>query len=157
MVFFLQSSGDDADDALVKFVVHDADAVVRVHVERGDVDFGFLAHLLFNRFSLVVHFVQCLRELLGFVRRIAQQTANAERHVVQASSRVQSWAEGKTKIEGGGFGEIASGDLQQRADARRHFALPYAAQALRDQNAVVVIEFDHVGDGAERDEIEQLG
>lgn len=55
--FFLQSSGDDADDALVKFFVHDADAVVRVHVERGDVDFGFLAHLLFNRFSLVVHLV----------------------------------------------------------------------------------------------------
>ena len=91
------------------------------------------------------------------MRRIAEQTANPQRHVVQPSRRIQSWTEGKTKIEGGGFGEIASGDLQQRADARLHFALPYAAQALRDQNAVVVIEFDHIGDRAERNEIEQLG
>ena len=118
MVFFLQSSGDDADDALVKFVVHDADAVVRVHIERGDVDFGVFAHLLFDGFALVVHFIQELRELLCFGSILTEQTANPQRHVVQPSRRIQSWTEGKTKIERGGFGEIASGDLQQRADAR---------------------------------------
>ncbi len=50
---------------------------------------------------------------------------------------------------------VAAGDREQRGDARLHAAGADALQALGDQAAVVAVEADDVGDGAERDEIEQ--
>ena len=47
---------------------------------------------------------------------------------------------------------LRAGDVEQRGDARLHAAGADALQALRDQAAVVGVELDDVGHGAERHE-----
>ena len=50
---------------------------------------------------------------------------------------------------------VAPGGREQRGDARLHAAGADALQPLRDEAAVVGVEPDDVGDGAERDQVEQ--
>jgi hypothetical protein len=52
---------------------------------------------------------------------------------------------------------VAAGGLEQGGDAGLHLAGAHALQALADEDAVVAVELDHVGDGAQRDEVEQAG
>ena len=66
-------------------------------------------------------------------------------------------ADGEAEVEGGGPCRIAAGDGEQRLDAGLHAAFAHARQALGDENAVIAVERHHVGDGAERDQVEQVG
>ena len=50
---------------------------------------------------------------------------------------------------------LAAGDREQRRDARLHAAGADPLQAVRDEAAIVAVEADDVGDGAERDQVEQ--
>jgi hypothetical protein len=52
---------------------------------------------------------------------------------------------------------VAPGGAEEGAHAGRQPALAHALQALADQDAVVAVELDDVGDGAERDQVEQRG
>ncbi len=63
----------------------------------------------------------------------------------------------EAEVEGGGALRVAAGGLEQGGDAGLHLAGTHALQALTDQDAVVAVELDHVGDGAQRDEVEQIG
>ncbi len=52
---------------------------------------------------------------------------------------------------------IPAGRLEQRGDSRLHAARADALQSLVHQDAVVAVERHDVGDGAQRDEGQQLG
>ena len=52
---------------------------------------------------------------------------------------------------------LRAGGFEQRADTGNAASGAYALQALRDQDAVVPIQRNDVGDRAERDQIEEFG
>ena len=63
--------------------------------------------------------------------------------------------EREAEVERAGAARLAAGDAEQRGDAGLHAAGADALETLRDEQAVVRVEPHHVGDGAERDEVEQ--
>ena len=73
----------------------------------------------------------------------------------EPSRRVQARSEREAHVEAGRDARIAPGRAKQRGDAGLHAARANPPQALRDQDAVVRIELHHVGDRAERDQVEQ--
>ena len=87
---------------------------------------------------------------------VGDQAFDAERHVGQPAGGVEARPEHEAQVVGGRARGIAAGRLEQRGDARLHAARAYALQSLLHQDAVVVVEPHDVGDGAERDEVEQL-
>ena len=75
----------------------------------------------------------------------------------QPASCVETWANEKAEIKGTGFTVIPSCCFEKRRNAGLHTASTNAFQALTDQNAVVLVEFDHIGNRAECHQIEQVG
>ena len=66
------------------------------------------AHVAFNVTALAVDAVQRFGQFIGAGRVVGQQAFNAQGHVGQTACRVDAWAQGKAKIEGGGgFGTAA--------------------------------------------------
>ena len=53
--------------------------------------------------------------------------------------------------------DVAPGDGEERGDARMRAPVAHPREPLLDEDAVDVVEANDVGDGAERDEIEQCG
>ena len=78
------------------------------------------------------------------------------RHVGQPAGGVEPRARrrspGRTRVA---RARVASGGGEQRRDAGLRAAGANARQSLRDQRAVDAIEAHDVGDGAQRDEVEQ--
>ena len=74
-----------------------------------------------------------------------------------SSSRpgIEARTEHETQIVGGSAARVAGGNPEQRGDTRPGLAGTNAVKPLLHQQAVVVVEADDVGDGAEGNEIEQ--
>ena len=87
---------------------------------------------------------------------VGEKALDAERHVLQASGGVQSRADGEAQVVGGGLAGGAPGHFEECRDSGARLARANARQALRDQDAVVGIELHHVGDGAQRHQVEEL-
>ena len=77
------------------------------------------------------------------------------RHVGKASRRVEARAGDEAQVVARRPPRIAAGDGEERVDAGLRAAGADARQALRDERPVDPVEAHDVGDGAERDEIEQ--
>ncbi len=73
----------------------------------------------------------------------------------QPSGRVQARAEREAEVEARRVARIARGRAKEGGDARLHLAFADALQTLRDEHAVIAVELHDIGDGAERDQIEQ--
>jgi hypothetical protein len=83
------------------------------------------------------------------------QAFDAQRHVGQPARGVDARSERKTEVETRGARRFAPRHGEQRGHARLHAPLADALEALRHQPAVVGVELDHVGHGAQRDQVEQ--
>ncbi|MCY1544970.1 hypothetical protein D9M68_808850 [compost metagenome] len=114
-----------------------------------------VAHLAFDGLALAVDAVERARQFVGAQTVVGGQAFDAQRHVGQAAGGVQAWAEGKAEVEAGGRLGLARRHVEQRRHARRHGAGAHALQALRHEAAVVGVELDHVGDGAQRHQRQQ--
>ena len=86
---------------------------------------------------------------------VGEQALDAERHVGEAAGGVQARPDREAEVARARLARVAAGDREQRRDAGLHAAGADPLQALRDQAAVVAVEADDVGDGAERDQVEQ--
>jgi len=86
---------------------------------------------------------------------LRDQTFDAERHVGEAAGGIQARTEHEAEIVGGGTGGVAPCDVEQRCNARLHAAGTNPLQALLHQHAIVAVEAYYVGDGAERNEVQQ--
>ena len=86
---------------------------------------------------------------------VGEQAFDAERHVGQAPGGVQARPDREAEVGSARLARIAPGDREQRGDARLHAAGADPLQPVRDEAAVVAVEADDVGDGAERDQVEQ--
>ena len=89
------------------------------------------------------------------MRIVAAQAGDAEAHVLEPAGGIDARAEAEGQIGRGQFGRAPLRHLDQgrNACARRTSANPL--QAGGDEHAIVVVERNQVGDGAERDQIEQ--
>ncbi len=154
----LQARSDDADHAFVEVRVE--------HDQRRGRLFGcvehlfgqrqrLVAHLAFDGLALAVDAVERPRQFVGTQSVVGGQAFDAERHVGQAPGSVQARAEREAEVEAGGFLWLTRCDIEQRGHARRHGAGAHTLEALRDQAAVVGVELDHIGHGAECDQREQ--
>ena len=80
-----------------------------------------------------------------------------ETHVVESAGGVEA----RPRLEGevllGGGLEPATGRLEQGAQAGCAAAGADATDALSNEDAVVAVERHHIGDRAERDQVEQVG
>src|SRR3546814_10467596 len=78
----------------------------------------FALHPLLDALAVLIELI----ELYGHVARqcfvFAEQALDAQRHVVQASCRVQSWAEDKTEIGGGDAAVIAPSHFENCSQTR---------------------------------------
>ncbi len=106
---------------------------------------------------VLVQLVELHRHVAGQRFVVAEQAFDAEGHVVEPTRRVQARTEDKTQVGGGDPYRRPPGHLQQRAQARPGAAGADAREALVDQDAVVGIERHHIGDAAQRHQVEQLG
>ena len=63
----------------------------------------------------------------------------------------------EAQVERGGAARVAAGHREQRRHARLRTSGAQARQTLRDEGAVGLVEPHDVGDGAQRDEVEEAG
>lgn len=90
-----------------------------------------------------------LRSILG------QQQFDAQCHVFQPPGGVQARPQREADVAGGQPARIAAAGLDQGAQPDAALAGAQAAQAGGDQSAVVVVQRNQIGDGADRDQVEQ--
>ena len=148
----LQAAGDDADHAgMPAGRGDDRDGAIAL---RGAQRLRRLADRGLDRAALLVEPVELGGDRRGLVRILGGQQADAEIGLADPAAGVDPRAEREAEIaafrragEPGGVGERGEADV---AAAGHHL------QPLRDEGAVEAAKLGDIGDGAERDEIEQF-
>jgi len=156
--FFLDARGEDADHAFVPAFIEEGNAGGGVIGVQGfEQDECLILHVRFDFAALAVQVIEFLRNLQGTGGIVGGQAFNAQTHVGQTTGGIEARPEQEAEVESGGTLGVPSGGFEQSTNAGLHAAGAHALQALADQDAVVAVEFDHVGHRAERDEVEQVG
>jgi hypothetical protein len=114
-------------------------------------------HACLDLTPLHVEPVELMGQFHGPVQVGRQQALNAHRHVAQTSGRIEARRHGEAEIGRDQRAGRATGYLQQCRDSGYAAPGTNTRQALRNQDAVVGIERDHVCHGAQRHQIQQLG
>ena len=156
--FVFQARGHDAHHAFVKVGVKHANGgrglFMRVQKFFGQL-VSLFAHIAFNFAAFAVDGVQLAGQLVGTGGVVGQQAFNAQSHVGQAARSIQARAHGKSKIKGGGHSSFAACHRKQAGQTCRKCARANPLEALRYQSAVVGIELDHIGHGAQSHQRQQ--
>ena len=158
VVAILQPRRDNADDALMPFgSIHAKRERVGIgrSLDRCQIGQRFVPHRSLDFATLAVQRVELRGQRRGLVGRAREQAANAERHVGQPAGGIQTRSGDEAQIEPRRARDIAPRHVEDRSQTGMRAPAANARQPLRDQNAVHEIEPHDVGDGAERDEIEQ--
>ena len=147
-----------ADDAFVERRIEDRERGLDRAAQRHraiDLRLGVVAHAGLDGAPLAVDLVEQRRELERTRRVVGEQALDAERHVGEATRGVQPRADREAEVACARLFRVAPRDGEQRRDAGLHATGADALEPLRDEAAVVAVEAHDVGDGAERDEVEQ--
>ena len=155
MKFLFDAPGDNADHPLVPARLEQGDAGALARIETVEREHGVGLHVGLDAAALAVEAVELLRDVHGAGDVVGDQAFDAERHVGQTACGVQARPQAEAHVESAGARRLTAGGAEQRTYPGAHLAGAHAGQALRHQNAVVAIERHHVGDGAERDQVEQ--
>src|SRR6266849_1164395 len=154
VVAILDAPGENAHYALVPARVIQADAGGVAHRELRHQEIGLRLHAGFDRAPLAVEVVELPRDIEGAPAIVRYQALDPQAHIGQTSGRVEPRPEQKSEIESARARRIAAGSGKEGAHAFLHAARADAPQALRDQDAIVEIEWHDVCDRAERDKVE---
>ena len=151
------AAGDDADHALVKAGVeqHHGRRLRALARQLGEQRLGLLVHAGLQIAPLAVDGVERGGQFVGARRIVGEQALDAQRHVGQPAGGVDARPDREAEVFGAAQRGVAPGGRQQRRHAGLHAAAADALQALRHQPAVVGVELDHVGHGAQRHQVEQ--
>ena len=156
--FVLDPRGEDADDAFVPAGVEEGNAgggIVDGHAfEQVQ---GLFLHVGFDVAAFAVEGIELLGDLQGAGGVVGEQAFDTQAHVGEPPGGVQARAEDEAEIHGRGFARVAPGGFEEGGEAGLHAAGAHPFQALADQDAVIAVEFDNISDGAEGDEVEQVG
>ena len=154
----LDARGHDAHHAFVKIRVEHTNGgrwlVALVKQGLGHLH-GHLAHVALDHAALAVDRVQLFGQFVGAACVVGQQAFDAQGHVGQAARCIDARAQCKAKVKRRGLGGFAAGGPHQRRHARGQGACAHPAQALGHQSAVVGVELDHIGHGAQSDQRQQ--
>src|ERR671913_32629 len=110
----------------------------------------------FNIAPVSVQLVELAGKLDCTLEAVGDQTLNPDCHVSQPSRCIDAWTDSEAEIPSTGHARIFAGQLEECGNARAQPAVTNALQTLRDQNSVVAIQLHDIGNGAERDQIEQM-
>ena len=116
-----------------------------------------ILHVRFDFPALAIKRVELQGNLRGADFVIGDEAFDSQRHIVEPARRIQSRPEHETQFISRYSPKIPPRNLQQSVDARTATSLADALQALVHQNAIVVIEFHDIGNGAQCDQIKQTG
>ena len=111
-------------------------------------------HALLDGLAILVQLVELGRHVARQRLVLAEQAFDAQRHVIQSTGRIEPRAENEAQIGGGDAPMIAPGHLEDRPQPRPSPPRANPRQALMDQDAIVGIQRYHVGDTAQRHEIQ---
>ena len=113
-----------------------------------------LLHPLLYLLALLVEAVHLGGELARQIEILAEQTGDSEGHVIEPAHGVEARPQREAEIGGGEAATIAARHVHQRLDAGTAATSADPLQPLMHQDAVVAIQRHHVGDGAERHQIQ---
>lgn len=116
---------------------------------------GLALHLLLDGTPLPVEGIQLARQAPGLLGVVCQQAGNADAHVVEPAGGVETGPDHETQIGGTHLPVVPTGHVQQRQDARTGQPLANAPQPLLHEDPVVVIQWHHIGDGAQGHQVQQ--
>jgi len=156
MQFVFDAAGDDADHALMPVVAIQADAPSRIDRDACEDRFGFFAHARFNFAARAVHLIQLTRNRHGGGFGAGQEAGNAQTHVIKPAGSIEARPDGKAQIEAARARPRTPRRVENGHDAGASLTGADALEPLFDEDAVVVVEPNHVGHGAERDDVEPL-
>src|SRR5581483_3598114 len=105
--------------------------------------------------ALRVALLETVGERLRLVGVLGEQQPQGLLRVRDAARRVETRAEDVADVRGAHATELQTAPLDQRADAGQRRAIQ-RLEAAPDERAVPAAQRDDVGDGRERDELEQL-
>ena len=150
----LDAAGHEPDDALVPAVaVHDG---TEAHgLQRVEIGHRLLAHRRLDASPLPVDRVELQGQFVGLDVVVGEQALDPDRDVGEPAGRVDSRSDGETHVAATGAPRVAAGDAQQRAQPGARMSGTDPAQAGGNQQPVVAVEPDEVGDGAQRHEVEK--
>ncbi len=157
MELLAQARGQETDDALVppRVVEHEAVRARRIHRLRRR--HRLLLHVPLDLPPLPVEAVEALREFTGTRRIGRHQAFDTDGHVLQPASGVEAGPEEEPEVLRGGAVQRPPGRLGECRDAGAGPAGAHAREPLGHEDAVVVIQRDHVGHRPERHEVQVLG
>src|SRR5690606_39122726 len=144
----LDARGHYAHHAFMPLGIIDNDAVA-VLIKRVNKLKSPFDHLCLKALSSLVEIEKLLSQ--GLCLRLSllvvpgKQAANAHRHVVQASGCVDARSCRKAKIARHDFADLALLERQYLRQSRSTPAIINPLKPCVDQDAIVVIELDHIG------------
>ena len=97
-----------------------------------------------------------MRQFLCRDRVVREETFDADAHFGESPGGVDARSNTEGEVARRSVGGIASGDFKKRVDARTGKAASHTIEALRDQDAVVVVKLHDIGDGSESNQIAQF-
>ena len=114
-----------------------------------------LLHGGFDFATFPVQSVELGREAHGCAFIIGQQAGDADGHIGEAARGIQARSGDETKVVRGRAMRIAASNHEQGAHARLHTASANALEPMVDEDAVRVVELNHIGDSTQRDQVEE--
>ncbi len=157
VVAFLEPRSQQPHHALVPARVEQDDAGAVVDLDAVQQGQGLILHVRFDAAPFPVELVEFPGQGQGVVPVGREQAFDAPAHVGQPPGGVEARTDGVAQVFAAGAGQGAAGHLEQGFDAGPGLAVADAGQALGHQQAVVRVEPHHVGDGAQGDQIQQVG
>ena len=116
---------------------------------------GLFLHFGLELFSLLVEFIQLQRQGNGAGKIVREQAFDAQPHVGHAAGRVQPRTQLKPEVGGSNLLRRPAGSPDQGHDALATAPRPDTPQALVNQDTVVVVQLHHVGNSAQRHQVQQ--
>ncbi len=117
--------------------------------------FGLRSHVRLQFATFGVQRGQTLRQLACADRIVRKQAFDTQADVVDAPGRIEPRRDDKPQVRGAGLGAISLAAAEKRGDAGARAAFADTPQTGFDEDAIVVVQGNEVGDRAEGHEIEQ--
>ncbi len=155
VIAILETRGDDADHALVPFGPVETKGRCRDVDRRLERRERLVLHRGLDIAALVVQAIELRREPLRGRRIVGDEAGDADGHVREPAGGIDARTGDEAEIVGRRTSRIAARRGEERRNPGLHAPGADASQALLDQDAIDPIESNDVGDGAERNEVEQ--
>ena len=135
----------------IRFKKRDRGAVLPVHVTHQSV--GVKLHGVFQFSAFAVERIELLRQFLCRDGVVREETFDTDAHFGESPCGVDARSNTEGEVARRSIGRITPGDFKKRVDAGAGQTAAHTIEALRDQDAVIVVKLHDIGDGSESNQI----